>query len=119
MNTEEQKVLQRMIEIYKPSDIDWMGTKIKKNNPLTFHHIVKRKKGDTVVSNGALLTRKSHQVLNKLQARNRDLYDKWQWLFIEINCSNSSPNTAHIEGMMELRKETKEFLYGKPKTLKL
>lgn len=44
MNTEEQIVLQRMIEIYKPGDIDWMGTKIKKNNPLTFHHIVKRKK---------------------------------------------------------------------------
>ena len=97
MNTEEQIVLQRMIEIYKPGDIDWMGTKIKKNNPLTFHYIVKRKKGDTIVSNGALLTRKSHQVLNKLQARNRDLYDKWQWLFIEINCSNSSPNTAHLE----------------------
>ena len=102
MNTEEQIVLQRMIEIYKPGDIDWMGTKIKKNNPLTFHHIVK-----------------SHQVLNKLQARNRDLYDKWQWLFIEINCSNSSPNTAHLEEIKELRKETKEFLYGKPKTLKL
>ena len=32
MNTEEQIVLQRMIEIYKPGDIDWMGTKIKKNN---------------------------------------------------------------------------------------
>lgn len=44
MNTEEQIVLQRMIEIYKPGEIDWMGTKIKKNNPLTFHHIVKRKK---------------------------------------------------------------------------
>lgn len=119
MNIEEQIILQRMIEIYKPGDIDWMGTKIKKNNPLTYHHIVKRKKGDTIVSNGALLTRKSHQVLNKLQARNTDLYDKWQWLFIEINCSNSSPNTAHIEEMKELRKETKEFLYGKPKTLKL
>jgi len=40
-------------------------------------------------------------------------------LFTEINCSNSSPNTAHLEEIKELRKETKEFLYGKPKTLKL
>lgn len=119
MNTEEQIVLKQMIEIYRPIDIDWMGTKIKKNNPLTFHHIVKRKYGDTIVSNGALLTKKSHQLLNKLESRNKDLFDRWQWLFVEINCSNTYPSSAYLEEIKELRRETKEFLYGKQKTLKL
>lgn len=118
MNTEEQIVLKQMIKIYRPIDTDWMGTKIKKNNPLTFHHIVKRKYGDTIVSNGALLTKKSHQLLNKLESRNKDLFERWQWLFIEINCSNTYPSSAYLEEIRELRRETKEFLYGKSKTLK-
>lgn len=33
MNKDEQIMLSRMIEIYKPDGYDWMGTKEKKNNP--------------------------------------------------------------------------------------
>ena len=119
MNKDEQSILSRMIEIYKPDGYDWMGTKEKKNNPFTYHHIVKRKNGETTVENGAILTKKSHQLLNKLQARNEDLFDSWQWLFMEINHSNNPPSTALLEEIRDLRKQTKEFIYGEPRQLKL
>ena len=48
MNVDEQRVIKEMIEIYKPDDYDWMGSKISKKNVLTFHHIVKRKTGRTL-----------------------------------------------------------------------
>lgn len=119
MNIDEQRVIKEMIEIYRPGEYDWMGSRISKKNVLTFHHIVKRKEGLTIKENGALLTQKSHQRLNKLEVHNKDLFERWQWLFIEINTRNEPPREDLIVQIQELREETADFIYGKEKGLKL
>lgn len=119
MNVDEQRVIKEMIEIYKPDDYDWMGSKISKKNVLTFHHIVRRKTGRTIRENGALLTQKSHERLNKLEAHNQDLFERWQWLFVRINCSGMPPSEELINEIQALKKETSDFIYGKTSELKL
>lgn len=119
MNIDEQRVIKEMIEIYRPGEYDWMGSRISKKNVLTFHHIVKRKEGLTIKENGALLTQKSHQRLNKLEVHNKDLFERWQWLFIAINTRNEPPREDLIIQIQELREETADFIYGKEKGLKL
>lgn len=119
MNVDEQRVIKEMIEIYKPDDYDWMGSKISKKNVLTFHHIVKRKTGRTIRENSALLTQKSHERLNKLEAHNQDLFERWQWLFVRINCSGMPPSEELINEIQALKKETSDFIYGKTSELKL
>lgn len=119
MNTEEQNVIKEMIKIYKPVEYDWMGGRISKRNTITFHHIVKRKNGRTIKENGALLTEKSHQKLNKLEAHNKELFNRWQWLFIKINCSNMPPTDEIITEIQELKEETTNFIYKDKMKLKL
>lgn len=119
MNIDEQRVIKEMIEIYKPDEYDWMGSRISKKNVLTFHHIVKRKEGLTIKENGALLTQKSHQRLNKLEAHNKELFERWQWLFVLINTSNMPPNEDMVAQIQELKEETTSFIYGKESGLKL
>ena len=109
----EQKVLDQMIEIYKPNGYDWMGTPITSSNKLTYHHIVKEKDGGEVsISNGALLTKSSHRLLHMLESRNMDLYEEWQWLFYAINISGVHPLKPYQEMISELRKRTKEVIYN-------
>lgn len=119
MNIDEQRAIKEMIEIYEPGEYDWMGSRISKKNVLTFHHIVKRKEGLTIKENGALLTQKSHQRLNKLEAHNKELFERWQWLFVLINTSNMPPNEDMIAQIQELKEETTSFIYGKESGLKL
>ena len=118
MNFLEQEMIQKMVDIYKPNGIDWMGTPITKSNPLTYHHIVERKNGETSVENGALLTKSSHRKLNILKSLDKDLYDEWQWLFYAINLSCTKPSYAYYEMMYELKEQTNEEIYNKSMKLK-
>ena len=118
MNNLEQETIKKMIDIYTPNGFDWMGSPITKKNPLTYHHIVKRKDSETTVENGALLTKSSHRKLNMLESRNKDLFDEWQWLFYAINYSETHPSFAYTEMMNELKEQTNEELYGPKLVLK-
>lgn len=119
MNTLEQELLQKLINIYKPNGYDWMGTPITKNNQLTYHHIEKNNGNNTTLENGALLTKSSHRKLNILETKDVDLYDEWNWLFYAINYSETHPSYALSEMMYELKEQTDEVIYGKAKSLKL
>ncbi len=119
MNTNEQEVLKQMVNIYTPNGYDWMDTPITKNNPLTYHHIIGRKVGNTSVSNGALLTKSSHRRLNMLKTKDNDLYEEWQWLFYAINVSMTHPLLPYKEMMEELKMQTEEVLYKKDNEKKL
>ena len=119
MNTLEQELISKMVEIYKPNGYDWMGKPITNKNPLTYHHIVKKDDNNTTLENGALLTKSSHRLLNMLESRDIDLYNEWNWLFYAINFSETHPSYAYIEMMEELKSQTEEIIYGKEKQLKL
>ena len=119
MNTLEQEMLDKLVDIYTPNGYDWMGTPITKKNPLTYHHIVKKDENNTTLDNGALLTKSSHRKLNMLESRDIDLYDEWNWLFYAINYSETHPSTAYHEMIEELKNQTNELIYGKDKSLNL
>ena len=111
MNTLEQELIKKMIIIYKPNGIDWMGTPITKDNQLTYHHIEDNNGHNTTLENGALLTKSSHRKLNMLKSRNIDLYNEWNWLFYAINYYGTHPSYALTEMMLELKDQTEKEIY--------
>ena len=76
----------RLIEIYKPMGIDWMCFQITKKNPYSFHHIKKQQDGGLlIIENGAILSKKSHRLLNWIEEKYPVLYLDWEELFSLIN----------------------------------
>lgn len=82
-------ILKQMLEIYQPDGIDWMGYKVSRKNPYTFHHIQERRNGGrSVISNGAILTKQAHAYLNYLEQFCPMAYDEYQAIFKWINSYN-------------------------------
>ena len=99
-------ILEKLIEQYGMYSVDWMGFKLSKNNPLTYHHIKKNsEKGKKTIENGAPLTRAAHRFLNDLEILNPDLYEEWNKLFKDINNSEAPPTTLHKNKIRALRKK--------------
>jgi len=79
-------VLSQLIKIFEPKNVDWMGYKVTKQNPYTYHHIKeKRKGGKATIDNGAILSRQAHDHLNYLELYVPDAYNDWQNLFRYFN----------------------------------
>ena len=97
-------VLNRMIEVYQPQEEDWMGFKLAKDNPYTFHHIrEKRKGGKAELENGAILTEEGHHFLNMLDSHYHKAYEDYQNIFRQINKSRGPIDDDLLEdiyGMM-------------------
>jgi len=109
---DNQILLPKMIEIYKPVDFDWMHLAITKSNPLTIHHIHESVYGgETTIDNAALLGKKSHRILNMLESRDYGLYFAWNDLFRDINVSNRPPSDEYVKEMILLRNKTKKVIY--------
>ncbi len=95
--------LKKMLAIYQTDDIDWMNFFVTKRNPLTFHHIVPRSiGGKDVISNGAILTRKAHDLLHLLEKICPDAFIDLQNIFIQINMSCAHPDDETIEAIDEI-----------------
>ena len=78
--------LKLMIRKYKPDGIDWMNFVLTRRNPFTFHHIVpKSDGGEDSVDNGAILTRRAHDLIHILEIACPDAYIDLQNVFIKIN----------------------------------
>lgn len=85
-----RKVLDQMIEIYKPMGIDWMNYALTKSNKYTYHHIIEKKNGGKIdVNNGAILTIYSHRFLHFLEKMCPDAYNDLQCLFSKINATKA------------------------------
>ncbi len=81
-----RSVLCQMIRIFMPKNIDWMGYKITKSNPYTYHHILERRNGgEETIENGAILSRNAHDHLNYLEIYVPEAYDDWQRFFRYLN----------------------------------
>ena len=55
----------------------------------------------------------SHELLNKLESRDYNLYFAWNDLFRDINVCKCSPSDEYVREMILLRERTKKALYGK------
>lgn len=90
--------LKKMLKIYKPTGVDWMNFVLTRRNPYTFHHIVSKSEGgEDTIRNGAILTRRAHDLLHLLEYVCPDAYGDLEDIFILINDSNEQPTKEMIE----------------------
>ena len=105
-----------MISIYQTIEYDWLGDKIKNTSKLTKHHIVKKEfGGENGVSNYALLTEKSHKLIHLLEEKDPQLYDKLNYMFLELNRSLKPPTRTYYRRINELLNKNKEITRSKGK----
>ena len=84
--------LKIMVKKYKPNGIDWMNFILTRKNPYTFHHIIpKSNGGEDVLENGAILTRRAHDLIHILEYACPCAYQDLQDVFTEINFSKKPP----------------------------
>ena len=91
------KILEELIDIFEPNGIDWLGDKISEDNPITYHHIVKKACGGRKsLDNGALLTKRSHKYLHQV-VENKDIetYIIINSCFKELNKTKQPPTNDY------------------------
>lgn len=81
-----KEVLRLMINQYNIHKIDWMGYKVNKENPYTYHHLKKKcHGGKETIENGAVLTRTGHEYLHIVESRDIELYNYINNVLKQIN----------------------------------
>ena len=81
-----------MIDQYNVQKIDWMGYKLNKDNPYTYHHIVKKEHGgEETIENGAILTKIAHEYLHKIECKDIELYNYINNVLKQINEQGFAP----------------------------
>ena len=102
--------LVKLLEIYKPMGIDWMCFQITKKNPYSFHHIKKQQNGGLLIlENGAILSKKSHRLLNWIEEKYPLLYLDWEELFFLINQERNFE--LYEKRAREMKKKSLELRY--------
>lgn len=86
------QVKRDMLHIYKPKGLDWLGYRITKQNPFSYHHIVKIENGGTMtIKNGAILTIISHEYLNIIEYKDYEIYERLNGMLQIINNQVKAP----------------------------
>lgn len=93
-----------MIGIYGKED--WLGFKITKENPYSIHHIFKKVYYEiNDISNYALLSKHSHELLNEFEAYDRESYYQLNGLLREVNESKKPPTKEHYKKVNKILKK--------------
>ena len=78
----------------------WMGYQVKRDNPITFHHLIKRcHNGKLEINNGAILTRNAHEYLHIIESRDLDMYEYINTILKEINIQGYMPIERQIKAI--------------------
>ena len=86
------QVKSEMLKIYKPKGLDWLGYRITRQNPFSYHHIQKACDGGLkTIENGAILTTISHEYLNIIELKDYDIYLSLNRMLQIINNQQHSP----------------------------
>ena len=109
-------ILKQMRKVYYPEGsnyIDWMGFKITEDNKPSYHHIEKaedlrskKENDDATMENGAYLGKRSHELLHRIEEKDKELYDSWNYLFSVINKMKSYPIDDIWKIVFELKEKT-------------
>ena len=103
-----------MMKIYSTYELDWMGDEIGDASSLTRHHIVKQEHGGLDdISNYALLTQKSHQLLNFLEDNYVKEYEEINGMFLALNRSLTFPSKEYYERMNSILKKVRKSIKNK------
>ena len=86
-------IVKEMIRIYKPKGICWLGYKITKKNPITYHHCITKAcdGGKRNLENGALVSKIGHQYLHLTEVYDYEVYRELNNIFQEINMQGHTP----------------------------
>lgn len=86
-----------MINLYKMTNMDWMGYKLVNNDIFTYHHIVKRENGGkATIDNGAILTSVSHPYLHIIEYKDLDMYKFINRILKDINTQRYMPSEMQL-----------------------
>ena len=103
-----------MLKIYKTDKFDWMGGEIKKVEDLTKHHIDKKENGgENDISNYALLTEESHQLLNYIEEYYPEDYIRLNGLFLQLNRSLEAPTATYYDEVRCIIKRVRKDMKNK------
>lgn len=110
-----KEIVKIMAREYNLKGIDFMGYHLERNNPYTYHHIVKRcHGGEETKENGAILTRIAHEYLHIVESRELQLYVELNKVLKEINEQHYRPTEKQllaIDYMLSMFE--KEYEYDK------
>lgn len=105
-------IVKEMLKIYRVKPLDFMGYKVTKENPYTFHHIQKRCDGGlATIDNGAILTLVAHEYLNIIEFKDISTYYALNEMFKIINRQGYAPTVEQyqiINAMLEMFEEKHE-----------
>ena len=92
-----KSIVKLMINIYNLKNIDFMGYTVSKDNPYTFHHLIKRcHGGKEIIENGAILTKNAHEYLHLIETRDLEIYQYINNVLMQINEQNFEPLQRQI-----------------------
>lgn len=81
-----KEIVRIMINEWGIKNIGWLGYKVSRDNPYTYHHIKKRSHGGKEeIKNGAILTDKAHRYLHIVESRDKELYEYINLVLKQIN----------------------------------
>ena len=97
------KLEKPMVTIYRPDGIDWLGCKLTRQNPYTYHHIFKACYGGPVsLDNGAILTSSPHNWLHRVEMNQLMCYNKLNELFKWLNETKAPPTLEYWRELKQL-----------------
>ena len=112
--------LRIMINQYNIHKIDWMGYKLCKDNPYTYHHLQKKcNGGKETIANGAILTKTGHEYLHIVESRDMELYNYINNVLKQINEQGFMPlerQLLAIDAMLKMFE--KDHRYDRTKSNK-
>ncbi len=104
--------LVKMIKIYKPKRTDWLGFKITKKNPYSYHHILKAVYGDYSdldeeysLHNGAILSKKGQNYIHAFETTDLAKYNELNRILRELNETEKPPTEEHWEKIKKAKGE--------------
>lgn len=110
-----------MINEWNIKKICWMGYKVSKENPYTYHHIKKRcVGGEESIENGAILTKIAHEYLHILETRDLEKYIYINNVLKQINEQGFMPLERQLLAINSILEEfERENKYEKSKKGKM
>lgn len=91
-------ILKEMLKIYQIKPLDFMGYKVTRENPYTYHHIQKKSDGGKkTIDNGAILTLNAHEYLNIIELTDERTYIALNQIFKLINNQKQAPTLEQYQ----------------------
>ena len=97
-----KQVLKDMIKIYKPKSVDWLGFKITKDNPYSYHHCFKKVYGEYqdldpnyLLNIGAILSLEGQAYIHSFESVDYNSYNELNRILLELNETRKPPDERH------------------------